>query len=354
MSVEKPDSSRTPQGPQAGTQSLLEQYEHVRSELGKAVAERDALRRSLSHLQEKLERTTLQLRQLEQVFTDHERSPHAVIYYRLRAIWSICHQQLATLAEQMTTKLMGPDRERHEKRMRDERARQSQTLEARLNQLTTDRAIVLGKIRGLEEELVKHNKIYQRGVRRQLEESILQLKTKLAAYDAQRRSLEQERERLVHMPLPPYPGLPVSHCREVNLFLIALAQQNYLLFAEDRVAELALEAQRVGATQAHYGSAEDCANLDRSIRERLLTFRSRSLDGSMIRRRTERLRKKVRYASDDDTVPLAETVNSIDEDAQLLAGDGPVRGFDQPVPVNVLVLDYWNLGSVLLKPPSSE
>lgn len=353
MTTEDTDRKETPASPSVWSggrvQSLIEQYETVRQELGRATAERDALRRKMAHLEERLNHTLKEFQQLESVLADPEQSLKAIVYYRLRAVWSICHQQLATLADQTTRKLMEPDRRRHEKMMQEKKQEQRQAIESRRSQIVAERATILASVRHLEEELVRHGKLFQKLTRRGLERSLVAAQEKLIPYDARLKELEQELERFENEPLPPYPGLPVAVRREINLLLIALAQQNYLLFREDNVADQALKAHRETVTNVYLGTPSECQALDRSVRESLMAFRSRSIDTSKIRRRAAYLKTKVRYASDDQTVPISETLNSIADDSSLSGDSRGAFAFDQPVPVNVYALDYWNLQSVLVK-----
>jgi hypothetical protein len=335
---------------------FIDQYESVRRELGKTAAERDALRRKMEHLEKKLDETIEQFRELEKVLTDPEQSTNAIVYYRLRAVWSICHQQLTTLAEQTTARLTEPDRKRYESKIEADKQIKRQAIETRKSQVSSERDMICATVRHLEEELAAHRRVYQTLIRRKIERSLMAAREKLIPYDARLRELEKDIARLEEEIAPPYPGLPTSVRREINLLLIALAQQNYLLFRMDNVADCALAATRKPLKEFFWGTPSECQELDRAVREALLAFKSRSVDTGAVRCRAEHLRRKVRYSDEHATVPISETVNFIAEN--IVGGathsSNVSTNFDQPIPVNVLSLNYWNIQEVLLLPQQTQ
>lgn len=350
-----PDGTKsTTHGPAPGQSGrvleLIDQYETVRQELGKTAAERDLLRQKMEHLERSLGKTIEQFRELEQVLADPEQSTNAIVYYRLRAVWSICQQQLATLAQQTTARLTDPDRQRYERKIEADRQARRQAIEGRKSQVLAERVSILATIRNLEEELTRHNRVYQALARRGIERTLIAAREKLIPHDARLQALENELERADGETSPPYPGLPIGVRRDINLLLLALAQQNYLLFRADSVADHALAAHRKTLRDVRFGTAADCLMLDRSVREALVAFRGRSVDTAAVRRRAAYLRTKVRYASDRHTVPIVETLNFIHENPGAESERAQGTAFDQPIPVNVLVLDYWNVQDVLIPP----
>jgi hypothetical protein len=335
------DLSHTSNVLTARAQDILEQYEAVRKELGETIAERDNLR-------QKMERLWTQFRELEQVLADPEQGTAAIVYYRLRAVWSICQQQLTTLARQSVDRLIVPDRQRYEQKIAIALQTKRQAMEERKSQIQAERASINATVMRLEEELKKNTGFHHTIARRGIERSLQTVRERLIPYDARIKELDKQIESLDQEPLPPYPGLPINMRRDINLLLIALAQQNYLLFRADNVADHALTAHRKALKEVYFGTPADCQKLDRCIREALVTFRSRSADSASVRRRASDLRLQARYLSEEHTVPIPETLNFIHETRISDQKRGFDSDFDQPVPVNVLALNYWNLQDVLM------
>jgi cell division septum initiation protein DivIVA len=346
----KPGSPSGISGQSGRVHDLLGQYEEVREELGRTLAERDALRQKMEFLEKKLGKALEQFHELEKSLADPEQSTNAIVYYRLRAVWSICQQQVASLAQQTTSRLMGPDRQLYERKIEAARQAKKEALERRKSQILAERVSILATIRRLEEELGHHARIYQALARRSIERSLLAEREKLIPYEAHLKEITSEMEQLDSESPPPYPGLPVGVRRDINLLLIALAQQDYLHFRANNVADQALTAHRKPLSEIHFGAVEECQDLDRAVREALVAFRNRSVDTAAVRRRAAHLKSKVRYSSEQNAVPVAESLNFIDE--HLDGGlESSVSGrFYQPIPVNVLTLDYWNIRDALLTP----
>jgi regulator of replication initiation timing len=346
----KPGSPSGILGQNGSVHALIGQYEDVRQELARTLAERDALRQKMESLEKKLGKALEQFHELEHILADPEQGTNAIVYYRLRAVWSICQQQVASLAQQTTARLMGPDRQLYERKIEVARQAKREALESRKSQILAERASILATIGRLEEELSQHARIYQALARRGIERSLLTAREKLIPYEARLKEIKSEIDELENESPPPYPGLPVSVRRDINLLVIALAQQNYLHFRTNNVADHALTAHRKPLSEVHFGTVEECQVLDRAVREALVAFRSHSVDTATVRRRAAHLKTKVKYTSEKNAVPVAESLNFIDENL-----DGGLESsfhsrFDQPIPVNVLTLDYWNMRDALLTP----
>jgi hypothetical protein len=134
--------------------------------------------------------------------------------------------------------------------------------------------------------------------------------------------------------------------RNINLAIIAMAQQLLVHFADHDVAGMAREAAVRGVTDVTYGDTSKCQAMGRLIEEVV-----RRLDGGdrfigLVRQRAESLRLTAQYRRDNDTVPLAVSFAVVPVRVRGAGEAGPSD--DQSLPVNVLADEYWDIYGVLL------
>jgi hypothetical protein len=89
----------------------------------------------------------------------------------------------------------------------------------------------------------------------------------------------------------------------------------------------------------------ECQNIDRKIRELLIRFRNQAQNPDELKKRTAWLKARMVYRDAQDVLPDIECLNFIDT----AFDDATIRkqAFYQPVPVNVLALNFWNIRDAL-------
>jgi len=141
-------------------------------------------------------------------------------------------------------------------------------------------------------------------------------------------------------------GLSRDKRRAINILLIALAQEYYLLYNEDQIAEMTRLAALKSVENIHFGLADECLEFDRKARELVARARGERHLGDLLRRRAKYLHKRLRF-SEGATIPQTESVNFFP--GRIIENDGSLNDYSEAIPVNVLALNYWGIKDTLLR-----
>ena len=172
------------------------------------------------------------------------------------------------------------------------------------------------------------------------------IRAALDGLQAQIDRLKAERREKELAPGPGFEGLSSEGKRNINLAIVAMAQQLLVHFSEHNIAALAREAAVRGLAEVSYGNATECRALGQNIEQVVRKLEAMERLTVQIRRRAEFLKQKAQYRRETDTVPVASSFSSLPA-AITDAGDlRPVD--DRVIPVNVLADEYWDIYTVLL------
>lgn len=305
-------------------------------ELAALRAERDALR-------ERFDR-------LERMLADPDKGENAILYYRLRTVWNLCHKDLQSLVGESRRKfevteiagakvLSEPET--------DERAEVAECLQ----NARTEAERLQAQIGRMRYDLYEREKPFRTGEKRALERALDEATPKLVHTEARVRELAT-RLALLEAEAPPVraraPARGTTTARRaVNTLLIALAQHYYLLFREAQIAEMALQAARKPVDAVYFGLAGECLEFNRKTRELMARARSERGRPEAVRRRSRYLHSRLRYDDDTTAVPRTDSLTwlptRVGDDSDL------VSEADELLPVNVLAQNYWDVAELLLE-----
>ncbi|MFU8896030.1 MAG: hypothetical protein ACNA8J_06545 [Gammaproteobacteria bacterium] len=273
----------------------------------------------------------------------------ALVYFQLRALWRSCHDQLQGLADELRGR--HEDRQRREELMRfnQEKQRQLAALDQQLAQARDEVEERLAKRNAARSELDAAQGLLAYFRRRPLGEIVQQRQDELATARLRLAELQDRRVSVNAEPWPEFSGLDNAAKREINVMVIAAAQELYLHFSTDDLARRARDANVNAIQEMRYGSEDECKILIGKIRQAVGTLgsgRPRRVD---IEVRAKALRKEVQFRSDRETVPMASSVARID--LLLHRAEGQVEGRSVrriPLEVNVLADEYWDIYDVFI------
>lgn len=318
----------------------------LKQELGRLRREKEKLTDQLKQQ----ETTNLRLQQkfesLENLLADPLQAANAVIYYQLRAVWQGCRKRLVRLSRDLTERQR--TREHQHVLAAFERQRQEglAVLDEKLAPFLERQRQIEGDLRVAETRLAQlagfWNYFRRRPFHDQAETiraSLEGLRTQIDRQVAHRREKEAE-------PAPTPEGLSVEGRRNINLAVIALAQQMLLTLGEQNVAGLARDAAVRSLTDVAYGSAEECQRLSLVLQAVVDKLDEPDKAIGSARRRAEYLKRTALYRRDSDTVPLATSFAAIP--LSLAETGEPRPTVDRSLPVNVMGEDYWDVCAVLL------
>ncbi len=331
--------------------SLVDLF-HSRNVLKRKLEEADkelaVLRADVLDLGKRNEEVQRQLSNLEKMLTDPEKGQNAILYYRMRAVWDTCRNQLRAMAEDLSSRQDQVERKRYTEAYEQQRAAQLKDLQRMQEILTRDRQSIVTGIAEMEQQVAKLKRFWHRKKRERLMLEVEASFAKLTPIDTRMGEIAAKLEQVRKTPVPSYLGIGIPARRAINTAIVAMAQYLYLHFTEQSICDMARSAGTKAVSDVHFGMANECLKIGTQMWEVVMKLKADTLRPEKLKHRTEFLKQKLTYASDADCFPEEASMD------YLLPTAHNSAVLDQSVtaiPVNVLRLNYWDLQNVLLKPP---
>ena len=320
----------------------------LKRKLEEAEAERAVLRADVEDLRKRQEEAQRQLTDLEKMLADPEKGQNAILYYRLRAVWDTCRNQIRAMAEDLSNRQDQVEHAKYTAQFEQQRAAQLADLQRLIEILVRDRQAVAAGIADMEAQVTKLKRFWHKKKREKLMQEIEDAYAKLAPIDKRKLELLAKLEHTRKAPVPHYLGIGIPARRAINVALLSMAQYLYLHFTEHDIGEMARSAGTKPVSDVRYGMANDCLKIGTQMWEVVMKLRNDTARPEKLKHRSEYLRQKLTYASDGDSVPEESSLD------YLLPWSANAPTLDlrvNAIPVNVLRLNYWDIQNILLKPP---
>lgn len=345
-------AAAAPEPPSAVSDHSLVDIFHNRNllkrKLEDAEAERNVLRADVEDLRKRHDEMQRQLAELEKMLADPEGGQNAILYYRLRAVWDTCRNQIRALAEDLSNRQDQVERGKYTAQFEQQRAAQVADLQRHLEIIDRDRQALAAGIAGMEQQVAKLKRFWHKKKRERLMGEIETAYAKLAPINARRAELTTKIEMTRKAPVPHYLGIGIPARRAINVALLSMAQYLYLHFTEHNIAEMARSAGTKPVSDVRYGIANECLKIGTQMWEVVMKLRGDTMRPEKLKHRSEFLRQKLTYASDQDSVPEE---SSLDYMLPFAPNSAALDSRVNAIPVNVLRLNYWDIQGILLKPP---
>lgn len=319
-----------------------------RAELKKAFSD---LQKSLRLAEERLasqeaatRRAEERFQAIEQLLAQPGTGYTALVYFQLRALWRVCHERLQAISDELRGR--NEERLRREELMRfnQDKQRQLAALDQQVAQAKDEVEERRTRRDAVAAELEGAQGIFAYFRRRTLSELLTQRRVELEAARLRLAELQDRRAGVSAEPWPEFDGLDVASKREINIKVIAAAQELYLHFANDELARMARDANVSSVQDMRYGSEEECKQLIGKIQRAIASLGADGFRSAEIDARAEALARQVQFRSPRETVPMASSVAYI-EMPMRAAGAGARR---LPLEVNVLAEESWDLYDVFI------
>jgi hypothetical protein len=275
-----------------------------------------------------------QLEQLEVLLGTAEHGPDALVHFGLRNLWRECRTQLDNFASDLRRQRHEHERKKQLAQFQNDRKERLALADQRLAEADAAVENERARLQEVARQIQRRRALWHYFRRRRLAAELEAQRGKLAEVERQLCDLHEAQRTIEKEPWPEFPGLSIQGRREVNLAVIAYAQ---LLVARLAKAGLASEARLATHRRVQdklHGSRADClARLD-DITAAMRMVKAQEGIAPEIRRFTERLKESVAWRSQEDVIPTPSSLPPIASD-----GQGS----------NVLIDDYWNVYSVLLR-----
>ena len=231
--------------PQENSEKLLQLYWN-RAELKKEFAD---LRNERYRLQERVKeqqgvtaRVEQKLDHLEQLLLDPEWVYNVVIYYQLKHLNLRCQGKLEKFAEQL--------KQQREKRQQSElvaewnaeREREAQAVQRQIGEQRIQVQMLEDRLQAEQHRLVTMSAFMRIFRKRSATARLDELAASIDELQRQEHALLEQHDEIQHREPPDAQGLDIATKRMINFMILSFAQQMYLHFRDDGLAELAKEA----------------------------------------------------------------------------------------------------------------
>ena len=282
---------------------------------------------------------------IEQLLAQPGTGYTALVYFQLRALWRACHERLQVISDELRGR--HEERQRREELMRfnQEKQRQLAGLDQQLTQARDEVEERVASRNAARAELEGARGLLAHFRRRSLGERLQQRQSELEAARLRLAELQDRRAAVNAEPWPEFSGLDNGTKREINVFVIAAAQELYLLFATDDLARKARDANVNPIEEMRYGTEEECKALIGKIRKAVAVLGPSRPSLADIEARAQSITKQAQFRSARETVPMAASVSRIDLPVRSSEGSSVRR---IPLEVNVLADEYWDIYEVFI------
>ena len=278
-----------------------------------------------------------QLDALGDLLADPRTGFGALVFFQLRGLWKICHQQLSAFAADITRQ--------QEQR---ETAKHTADCEAAKNARLAD---VDQRLQAAAAEAdAQRERAEQRAGRTAAPDRILALLRAPPAPEIARGaapagcarrcggrgSARRAHARSARRRCGDFPGISLGARRNINLAIISYAES---LCEHVDAFGLTARAKEAVARRVHemsFGSRADCEGYMQRVQKAQAAIANHKQITAAVRVKLERLRAACEYRNTADTVPTADSL------AAASAESGPANW-------NVLAEDYWDLYTLLLR-----
>lgn len=327
------------------TEQLESQLEECREQARDTGKKLEQCRREYTQLHERTAG-------LDDVLGDPERAYSVIVYYQLQALWSGFRTEIKAIVDRLSEHMAREEKEQLLGRFRQQQEERISELEKDRRQVESELSELWEKRKQLERTRRQLNRFWHYFRRKEVEK---ELEAVDVAREPVEKQLEDVREKIAEVQdrdPPRYSGLSVDARRQINLAAIALAQYFYLQMREQDILEMLLGARKKHVTKVFYGRAEECVKITNQVASVSQRWQHDQQRHEKVRRRAAYLGRKVRYASDQATIPERRSLSAIDPVISD-KGEASLEGGHEPLPVNVLEMDLWDLSEALLGEPTS-
>lgn len=284
-----------------------------------------------------------QLDALGELLADPATGYGALVFFQLRALWKICHQQLAAFAAELTRQQETRETARHADECAAQLNARLDEAQQRLEAAAADADEKRARLDAALAELARLTAFWHYFRRRRLQKSLDALRNEGLAAEAFVNHIGAERKAIEAETPPPFPGISLAARRNINLAIIGYAElicENVDVFGLTARAKEAM-ARRV--QEMNFGSRTDCESYMQRVQRAIAAVSSQKQVNGLVKLKLDRMRQSCEYRNTADTVPTADSLAP----GGAQGGRNP-RG-PAPSPWNVLAEDYWDLYTLLLR-----
>lgn len=276
---------------------------------------------------------------LENLLLDPEWVYNIVTYFQLRGLSMRCQSRLAKFAEQLKQQREQKQHCQLLDQWNAERHAEAEGIEREIGEHRMQVQLLEDRLQAERHRLAMMSGFVKLFRGRSLTRSLDNLASEIEAAQIEERSLLHRYDEVQNRQPPDTEGLDIPTKRLINFMILAFAQQLFLHFHDDDLAQLAKEAGDKSVGAINYGGKESCDEILRLIRKRLDSLENAADFADTLKERAKLIAKGARFRGDDDAVPISRTVATVFD----ITTDGTVKTMDG----NLLGENYWNLAGIV-------
>ncbi len=268
----------------------------------------------------------------------------ALVFFQLRALWKICHQQLSAFAADLTRQQEAREVAKHKADAEGEKNGRLADADLRLQAASAAANEQRRLLAEAQQEIGRLTAFWHYFRRRRRLKSLEALRSQLVMADQAVGDLHAELSAIEGEGSLEFPGLSLAARRNINLAIIGYAE---VLCEHADAFGLAARAKEAVARRVHemtFGTRADCESYMQRVQKAQQAVVNQKQITGLVRAKLERLRATCEYRNSEDTVPTADSLSPPVTDVE----------FDKPKTAsantwNVLAEDYWDLYTLLLR-----
>jgi hypothetical protein len=309
------------------------------------------LKREHFELLEKLEaqegailRAQNQLEGLERLLTNPLAAANAMVYFQLRHLWRVGALKVQQFGKELRNQREKRERAQLHNAVLSKRNRRLQAIKEKMDDLLQKRKQSIEECLRLEQRLERMNFLVKLFAGHSMRNRVQGTKRNREALEERIEEFNEIVEKIQGEPLPEPDGLSLESRRLINVAVIALAQHLVVHFVEHDLARLSKKATKRSVADMKFGDRRVCDQMVERVREQVEVLNNDKQLPDRVKRRTDMLLNKVQYRHETDAAPMRSSVAEI-----IVSPEREMMGQsnEQPLRVNVLEDDFWDLSQVL-------
>ena len=328
--------------PEEESEKLLQLYWN-RAELKKEFA---GLRNEQFRLQERVKqqegstaRVQQKLDHLERLLLDPDWVYNVIIYYQLKQLNLRCQSKIEKFAEQLKQQREQRQHNRLVGNWNERRAQEAAGVERQIGEQRMQVQMLEDQLQAERHRLATMSGFLKIFRRRSVTALLDNLAENIDSAQRQEEQLLLQFDEVQNRIPPDTEGLDIATKRLINFMILAFAQQLYLHFDKDNIAEMAKEASEKSVGAINYGGKKECDFIVGKVQKLVDSFDKATDFADVLQQRAKFIAEKAKFRSNDDAVPIARTVATL----FAISKKGVVKEKD----ANLLGDNYCNLSGIL-------
>jgi hypothetical protein len=294
-----------------------------------------------------------QLDALGELLGDPATGFNALVFFQLRSLWKVCHQQLTQFAAELTRTQEAREIARHAEDCEIVRRSRVSDADARLAAAQTAFQDQQTRLGAIQAELARRRAFWHYFGRRRLQKAVDAQRQEVSAADSAVLRILGERRAVAEEAAPPFPGISLAARRNINLAIIGYAELLCEHVDAFGLTSKAKEAVARRVQEMSFGSRLECEGYMQRVQAAIAAVTGQKQVNGSVKLKLDRLRASCDYRNAADTVPTADSLAAPGAAKPVrlaVVGGAPAAPAAPAGPAwNVLAEDYWDVYTLMLR-----